>query len=131
MLSKVRELSGADYIFCEQDAPEKMDIAGLARDFAASGITAEDRIQWWRRRGFARLDMDYVQPPLSPGKEAAGGMSLNVCPGAADIPTEIIEEHLRRFFYISVLKKRRGTDTKAEELLAAVRSIGGTIPVLN
>ena len=134
LLEKVRQISGADYIFCEQNDPELMSPEELAADFAAAGISAEDRIAWWRRRGFGKLAMRYVQPPLSSEKEPAEGMSLNVCVSGEDapasVPVAVVAEHLRRFFYISVLKKRSGTDTRTEALLAEVSSLGAAIPLI-
>lgn len=120
LLEKVREISGADLIFCEQNDPSLMTPEQMAADYAAAGISPEERMDWWRRRGFGKLDIRYVQPPLSPEKEPAEGMSLNVCPSDSPVPGIVVSEHLRRFFYISVLKKRSGEDPFTEALIAEV-----------
>ena len=120
LLDKVREISKAEWIFCEQNDPSLMTPEQLEADYAAAGISPEERIGWWRRRGFGKLDFRYVQPPLSPEKEPAEGMSLNVCPSDSPVPGIVVSEHLRRFFYISVLKKRSGEDPFTEALIADV-----------
>ena len=120
LLEKVKEQSGAAYIFCEQNDPDFMTEEEIAEDFTAAGISMRDRLLWWNRRGFGRLDMRYIQPPLSPGKEAAKGMSLNVWPSSDSVPSGVVEEHLRRFFYISVLKNRTQDDPFTERLLSDI-----------
>lgn len=129
LLEKVKELSGAAYIFCEQNDPDFMTEEEIAEDFAAAGISMQERIRWWSRRGFGRLDMRYIQPPLSPGKEPAEGMSLNVWPSSGSVPSKVVEEHLRRFFYISVLKDRVQDDPFTERLLSDILG-RESIPVL-
>ena len=129
LLEKVREISQADWIFCEQNDPSLMTPEQLEADIAAAGISPEQRSAWWRRRGFGKLDFRYVQPPLSPEKEPAEGMSLNVCPSEGPVPGAIVAEHLRRFFYISVLKKRSGTDARTEALIEDVAT-RDSIPVI-
>ena len=131
LLEKVREISMADFIFCEQNDPELMSDEALAMDRQGSGIGARERIEWWRKRGFAKLDMRYVQPPLSEDKMAAENMSLNVCPAPPSLDARIVEAHLRRFYYISVLKSRTAESNPAvEKILEDVLGKGsiGTIP---
>ena len=124
LLGKVREISKADYLFCEQNDPSLMSAAELEEDFRSSGIDPMARIAWWIRRGFGRLEFRYIQPPLSAGKAPAEGMSLNVCPSASPLDAKVLEAHLRRFFYISVLKKTAGSDAYAESLLEDVLRLG-------
>lgn len=130
LLNKVREVSRPDYLFCEQNDPAFISQEKKAEDFAATGISMEDRIRWWNRRGFGRLDMRYLQPPLSADKKVAEGMSLNVCPSSSSLPSNIAEAHLRRFFYISVLKNRTDRDSFTEALLSDLLK-QDSIPVLH
>lgn len=129
LLDKVKQISGAAWIFCEQNDPALMTPEQMEEDVAASGISPEDRIAWWTRRGYGKLDMRYIQPPLSPDKEPAEGMSLNVCPSDSPVPGAVVAEHLRRFFYISVLKKRSGEDPFTEALINEV-AVRPEIPIL-
>ena len=125
LLEEARSLSKADYLFCEQNDPSLMSAAELEEDFSSSGIDPLARIAWWNRRGFGRLEFSYVQPPLSPDKAPAEGMSLNVCPSEAPLSAVVLEAHLRRFFYISVLKSRTAEGNPAvEEMLSEVLSLG-------
>lgn len=124
LLSRVREISKADYIFCEQNDPSLMSPSELEEDLRASGISSSARIEWWQRRGFGRLGMRYIQPPLSSDKEPAEGMTLNVCPSGRPLDAAVAEAHLRRFFYISVLKNRAGSDGYVESLLEGVLKLG-------
>lgn len=120
LLEQVRVISRPDFIFCEQNDPSLMNREELEEDMRSSGISPQERIGWWTRRGFGRLEFRYVQPPLSPDKAPAEGMSLNVCPSDSPLDAKVVEAHLRRFFYISVLKKSAGTDAYVESLLGDV-----------
>ena len=125
LLGSVREISQADYLFCEQNDPSLMSEAELEEDRLSTGISPDERIRWWQRRGFARLDMHYVQPPLSSDKTPAEGMSLNVCPALHEsLDAAIVEAHLRRFYYISVLKNRVPSDPATEKILEEVGRMG-------
>lgn len=120
LLEQVRVISRPDFIFCEQNDPSLMNREEIEEDMRSSGISPQERIGWWTRRGFGRLEFRYVQPPLSPDKAPAQGMSLNVCPSDSPLDAKVVEAHLRRFFYISVLKKTAGTDAYVESLLEDV-----------
>ncbi|MBR6457960.1 MAG: GNAT family N-acetyltransferase [Bacteroidales bacterium] len=125
LLEEVKAVSRADYLFCEQNDPSLMSAAELEEDFRSSGIDPLERIAWWTRRGFGRLGFRYVQPPLSPGKAPAEGMSLNVCPSESPLDAKVLQAHLRRFFYISVLKSRTAEGNPAvEQMLSEVLDLG-------
>lgn len=124
LLEKAAEISGVDWLFCEQNDPGLMSSGELESDFAAAGISCDERIAWWRHRGFRKLGMRYVQPPLSPEKEPVTHMSLNVCvdADAVSVAGTVVAEHLRRFYYIAVLKGRADWHPFVESLLSYVRS---------
>jgi len=99
---------GSDRIlyFCEQNAPRFMSIMQYISDNKNAMIDQCDRLKWWEHRGFRQLGFRYIQPPLEEGGEPCTNLTLNVlAPDWSEVPSEIILEHLNRFFEISVLKK--------------------------
>ena len=92
-------------IFIEQNDPFRMSDKAYALDTRYSGLDQFDRLAIWLRVGARIVDFDYVQPPLSPHQKPddslvyailnPSGTSLNAC---------LLNEHLLRFFAISVLK---------------------------
>ena len=51
-------------IFLEVNNPMRMSSAEIEEDTARSGIDPFRRYIYWKRNGFAPLDLHYVQPPL-------------------------------------------------------------------
>jgi GNAT superfamily N-acetyltransferase len=102
--------SSRAFMTCEQNNPIKMTAEQTAADAAAALIDPLDRMAWWRRRGFRRLEMPYVQPPLDASLEACTYLDyyvrfqgdLGIMPET--IPSSVLLEHLRRFFTVSVAK---------------------------
>jgi len=98
------------FVTCEQNNPTRMSAQQLADDLAAAGIDPYDRMRWWRRRGFRRLQFDYCQPALGAGQEPCRYIDFYVRFEGRDsetdaaIPGSVLLEHLRRFFYVSVGK---------------------------
>lgn len=93
------------FIFIEQNDPLKMSAAAYAKDTAQTGLDQVERIGLWARRGARVLDLDYVQPPLSPQHAADSTLALCVLrPDLETIDTCIVCRHLQAFFAISVLK---------------------------
>jgi GNAT superfamily N-acetyltransferase len=98
------------FITCEQNNPVRMTKDEILADARAALIHPYARMKWWRRRGFKRLDFRYMQPPLSPDHapctyldyyaRSSNGTSETV----TSIPSDVLIEHLRRFFFISVGK---------------------------
>lgn len=108
------------YMFCEQNAPELMSAAEYKRDSDDAGIDPCDRLMWWHRRGFRRLAINYVQPPLDDSGEPCRTLTLNIRSRRRAIPSAIIAEHLRRFLYISVLKNRCRRSEVAEKVIEEI-----------
>lgn len=104
----VRDAAGDLFITCEQNNPRRMTLEQLASDMEASGIDPYDRLAWWVRRGYRRLDFAYRQPPLNPGQAACDYLDYYVRFPNGDaplsLPAPILAEHLRRFFFVSVGK---------------------------
>ncbi|MEO8896029.1 MAG: hypothetical protein ABI450_09125, partial [Rhizomicrobium sp.] len=104
----IRDAAGDLFITCEQNNPRRMTPAQLAADIKASGIDPYDRLAWWMRRGYRKLDFTYRQPPLNPGQEACNYLDYYVRFPDGSMPTSlpapILAEHLRRFFFVSVGK---------------------------
>lgn len=119
-LSERRLPSRPLYLFCEQNAPELMTREAYARDLADAGIDPCRRLIWWHRRGFRRLRMNYVQPPLDEGADPCRTMTLNLRFTKRSIASSIVAAHLRRFFYLSVLKNPSAPSPDAERVLAAL-----------
>ncbi|HEY4274915.1 MAG TPA: GNAT family N-acetyltransferase [Rhizomicrobium sp.] len=96
------------FVTCEQNNPARMTAEQLAADLRDSGTDPYDRLAWWLRRGYRKLDFTYRQPPLNPGQDACTYLDYYVrfpdaAPHAA-LPAAILAEHLRRFFFVSVGK---------------------------
>ncbi len=91
--------------FIEQNDPLKMSAADYARDTEYTGMDQMQRIGLWARMGARILDFDYVQPALSPEQHPDRNLVLAVL-GAdgAMLEPQLLHEHLKRFFAISVLK---------------------------
>lgn len=116
------------HVFCEQNAPECMSPEEYRRDAEAAGLDPCQRLIWWHKKGFRRLDTEYVQPPLSPQGKACTNLSLNVKTSKRLFPSAIVSGHLRRFFYIAVFKARTSHDAQTEEILRKIEATG-SIPV--
>lgn len=104
----VRDAAGDLFITCEQNNPRAMTAQQLAADLEASGMDPYDRLAWWLRRGYRKLDFAYHQPPLNPGQEPCTYLDYYVRfadgTAPASLPAPILAEHLRRFFFVSVGK---------------------------
>lgn len=108
------------HLFCEQNAPELMTREAYARDRADAGIDPCRRLIWWHRRGFRRLRMNYVQPSLGEGIEPCRTLTLNLRSSSRSVPARVVRAHLRRFFYLSVLKNPPRPSADAERVLASL-----------
>jgi GNAT superfamily N-acetyltransferase len=110
----VREKAGADaprlLITIEQNNPSRMSPTQLYDDEQAAGIAAGRRLAWWSNQGYRKLNFPYAQPPLSPDHQACeyidyyGRVTGPDGAGASSIPSPLLIEHIRRFFFISVGK---------------------------
>jgi GNAT superfamily N-acetyltransferase len=108
------------FVTCEQNNPSRMTSAEIVADAEAALIDPNDRMRWWRRRGFKRLDFPYVQPPLSATQDACGYLDYYVRfgdegpSGPKTLATSVLREHLRRFFFVSVGKFAVNMDENRE-----------------
>ncbi|NLM93311.1 MAG: GNAT family N-acetyltransferase [Bacteroidales bacterium] len=106
---------GPVLFFCEQNAPELMTAEEYFLDNLNALIDQCERLKWWDRLGYKRLNFNYVQPPLNPGMEPCLNLTFNVRAGAMkEIPSELVREHLERFFSIAVFK---GRDASADPIV--------------
>lgn len=96
------------FVTCEQNNPARMTKEQRTADVRDSGMDPHNRLAWWVRQGYRRLDFAYRQPPLNPGQDACTYLDYYVRfpDGAprATLPAPILAEHLRRFFFVSVGK---------------------------
>ena len=98
------------FMTCEQNNPALMTRDEILADARAALIHPYARMDWWRERGFRRLDFRYMQPPLSPDHAPCTYLDYYARPSNAtsetitSIPSDVLIEHLRRFFFISVGK---------------------------
>ena len=98
---------GPVLFFCEQNAPELMTAEEYFMDNLNALIDQCERLKWWDRLGYKRLNFNYIQPPLNPGMEPCLNLTLNVRAGdIKEVPSELVREHLERFFGIAVFKGR-------------------------
>ncbi len=98
---------GEVLFFCEQNAPELMTAEEYFHDNLNALIDQCERLKWWDRLGYKRLNFNYVQPPLNPGMEPCINLTFNVRAGKLNpIPSALVKAHLERFFAIAVFKGR-------------------------
>ncbi len=95
-------------VMCEQNAPELMTPAQYFSDCLYAGIDQCDRLVWWHHKGYRRLAFNYIQPALSVDGEPCRELTFNLRAGddPSGIPGEVLWEHLRRYYEISVFKGR-------------------------
>jgi len=107
-------------MFLEQNDPLKMLPDEYERDSAHSGVDQVDRVRIWRRVGARIVDFPYVQPALSGEQLPDRGLMLSVI-GINGLTLDgcLLNQHLERFFAISVLKGRdpRSDLTAREQLV--------------
>jgi GNAT superfamily N-acetyltransferase len=99
------------FITCEQNNPARMTAEQVSQDTSASGTDPYERMKWWVKRGYRKLDFPYRQPPLSPEQESCEYLDYFVHFVSPDeyreplsLPAPVLREHLRRFFFVSVGK---------------------------
>ena len=98
------------FMTCEQNNPARMTRDEILADARAALIHPYQRMDWWRQRGFRRLDFEYMQPPLSPDHAPCTYLDYYARPSNAtpetiiSLPSDVLIEHLRRFFFVSVGK---------------------------
>ncbi len=90
--------------FCEQNAPELMTIDAYFSDNINALVDQCDRLVWWHKMGYKRLNINYVQPPLNKGQKVCDNLTLNVKTKRRKIPTSAIVFHLKHFFDLAVFK---------------------------
>ncbi len=99
------EAAGGTVILCEQNAPELMSPEEYFADCIDAGIDQCDRLAWWDRKGYKRLNINYVQPALNCGGNPCEALTLNMKTATrTTIQGGLLLEHIRRFFELSVLK---------------------------
>lgn len=101
---------GEVLFFCEQNAPELMTAEEYFHDNLNALIDQCERLKWWDRLGYKRLNFNYVQPPLNPGMAPCAYLTFNVrAAGVPSIPGVLVKAHLEKFFLITVFKCREAT----------------------
>jgi hypothetical protein len=74
-------------------------------DSLGAKILQDDRVEWWKSRGYKQLQFDYFQPPLSSKLKPSNELVLRINSSyKKEIPAELVWEHLNAFFSISILK---------------------------
>lgn len=101
-----RQTAPSWFITIEQNSPDRMSPEQIEADALAALIDPRDRSHWWRRNGFRKLALAYVQPPLSKDHAPCAYIDYFVQANGqvACLPAVALLEHLRRFFYLSVGK---------------------------
>lgn len=123
------------FVTCEQNNPARMTPEQLEDDLRAAGMDPYERRLWWRKRGYRQLLFDYCQPALSPEHEPCRYIDYFVRTQGAtasepdNLPSSVLREHLRRFFFVSVGKfevdmSREPNWLHQQATLEAVEAIG-------
>ena len=98
------------FVTCEINNQTRMTPAQIETDTAAALIDPAERLRWWTKRNFARLDFPYDQPPLSAQHlpctyvDCYARIGDGSGPEISFLPAAPLLEHLRRFFLASVGK---------------------------
>lgn len=92
------------YYFIEINNPSKMCKKEIVLDEKNSGINGNKRIHWWREQGFKRLVFNYLPPPLNKHKKPNTELNLNIKTNTHKISSEVISEHLYKFFNLSIFE---------------------------
>ena len=87
--------AGCHGLFIEADSPERTPAALLEAE-RETGLDARERLRLFAHLGFLRVDVEYVQPPLGPGKQAVPYLDLLFAPwrenAFAEIPSNWMVE---------------------------------------
>lgn len=92
--------------FCDFSNPELMTLKEYEQDSENSQIDPCDRAIFWCNHGFKQVEFNYILPPLNNRSKSCHLLTLNVRSNKSKISGELVLEHLRRFFEISVLKEK-------------------------
>ncbi len=115
-------------IFGEQTDPFRMTLKQFNFDAAIANIDSFSRFLVWSRLGARILDFPYIQPPLSYELSSDhtlflrvifidDGLAPNTSGRRRQLSPQLVKEHLRRFFAVSVLKRGSTLDGHPEILL--------------
>lgn len=100
------------YFFIDEKSPSKMSKKEREEDEKSSGIKEKERIFWWKEHGFKKLDFLYLQPALNKNKKPDVELTLNIKTNKKKISSEVILQHLYKFFSISILKGKDSEKNK-------------------
>lgn len=89
---------GAKVAISEQNDRNAMSPELLELD-ARSGITTQQRLRFWKKRGYEGVDAPYVQPPLEEGKDAVHHLRIAIRRLDPSVPDSLPTEG-----YIQMLK---------------------------
>jgi GNAT superfamily N-acetyltransferase len=92
--------------FCDFYSPELMTLKEYLNDTVGSKMDPCDRAVFWCNQGFKQINFSYVIPPLNKRTKSCHLLILNVKSSKSQISNEVVFEHLKRFFEISVLKEK-------------------------
>jgi ribosomal protein S18 acetylase RimI-like enzyme len=108
--SKTGAIDPDMFFTIEQNNPARMTPEQIETDAAVALVDPFERMNWWAKRGYRRLEFKYEQPPLSPNQRPCDFIDYFVRfpsdPGCATqkLAAGALFEHLRRFFFVSVGK---------------------------
>ncbi|MEK6959206.1 MAG: GNAT family N-acetyltransferase [archaeon] len=88
--------------FGEVNDPAKLDLLKYYDDLASAKIDPCDRAVWWMKRGYRKLDFEYVQPPLSSSQKKCNYTSIYVKSNKKSIPSSVALEHMKKFFSFTI-----------------------------
>lgn len=74
-LARTAGQTSCNGLFIEADSPERTPLDLLARE-RETAMDALTRLQVFAHLGFRRVEIDYVQPPLGPGKQPVSYLDL-------------------------------------------------------
>lgn len=111
-------------IFIEQNDPFRMTAEDYRHDSDFTGLDQFDRLRIWTKLGALAVDFPYQQPPLSVDQDADDTLLYSVLGATGNtLDSCILENHLRSFFGVSVLKGAELTsNAAASELVERLRN---------
>lgn len=102
-------------VFAEVNDAEEMSFWQKWNDKRLSGVSTKKRLEFWKKRGFKRLDFDYIQPSIGQGE--VGYLSLAFCPhkGRKSLDRRIVANYLLEFCGFTVSNKKNAQKDKTIE----------------
>ncbi|MFA4942283.1 MAG: hypothetical protein WC564_01435 [Patescibacteria group bacterium] len=127
MIKSEVENRNADLLgyFAEVNDPKKMSPKELKADFKRSGIKTTERLLFWSKLGFKKLDFNYIQPSLGFGSVKYLSLIFKGSGLVKSLESPIIIRYLKEFTAFTISNKREAArDEDLKTMAKELRSKG-------